>query len=709
MNKSKINDFINVWAEVVGLTGEENKKYRNFIKTDIARRCEMYEKTIPTISTRDDSCNAYIIKPVNGQYSLEDFLLNRLMLGLREVSFTGALEGNGGEYIAHDKMLNVNVGALDSLAKDKATRHRGLQGKNVQIVQKTIEHELGHCYKSLFNDGFKAPLGRGREQDEMYKKLIDALSKFENGKYASQIKSLKDFDLEEYSDVIKTGIGDSRASYSHDSRFTWIDELLNETEALELTNSNDVHEIWPLQDENGRDSTSGNYVNVYNYLSGYSPFTGYGTILKSLLGKENTFRAEYISSIDIFKQFDQEYADIVQDVWGLDPQKYPPMKCIFLDFDDIRSRKHFNENIMLKLDEFFAKCYERKVEKIMAQGNLSPELRESTLREIETFQSRLTTNKDPNKRDALAHNVIFNNLRTRINELSIQNSQPEIIEDDKSQQQESVQQDNQQSGKTDSQKMKFVKGFIQAYDDTEEEYQYEKRANDDVMDIKRLQEIIETNGMNRMLTVDLDGKWIGRPGDEDFKVQYSQKQVSAMARLLKVAQLLTESKKLNPDGRNYLEEFTNVPDIEYKLKQMLADFKDENSYMYDLRQRARDNRANGTIPSYPPTPAEIEASDSPALEIKPDGMEQQKGLSIGDVKSSISKGKVTTQETQSATQDMKKLMEIKRLQVMQRTGQALTPEQKMLLDEHIRQTQQVQIQFQQRQGNKKQKGNGLEM
>ena len=383
------------------------------------------------------------------------------------------------------------------------------------------------------------------------------------------------------------------------------------------------------------------------------------------------------------------------------------MKCIFLDFNDIRSRKHFDENIMLKLDEFFAKCYERKVEKVMAQGNLSPELRESTLKEIETFQSRLTTNRDPNKRDALAHNVIFNNLRTRINELSIQNSQPEIIEDDKSQ--ESVQQDNQQSGKTDNQKMKFVKGFIQAYNDTEEEYQYEKRANDDVVDIKRLQEIIETNGMNRMLTVDLDGKWIGRPGDEDFKVQYSQKQVSAMARLLKVAQLLTESKKFNPDGRNYLEEFTNIPDIEYKLKQMKEDFKDENSYMYDLRQRARDNRANGTIPSYPPTPAEIDASDSPAPEFKQDDMEQLKGLSIGDVKSSISKGKVTAQETQSATQDMNKLMEIKRLQVMQRTGQTLTPEQKLLLDEHIRQTQQAQIQFKQRQGNKKQRGKGLDI
>lgn len=709
MNKSKINDFINVWAEVVGLTGEENKKYRNFIKTDIARRCAMYEQAIPTISTKDDSCNAYIIKPVNGQYSFEDFLLNRLMIGLRDVSFIGALEGNGGEYIAADKTLNVNTGTIDSLARDKAKSHTGLQGKNVQIVQKTIEHELGHCYKSLFNNGFKAPLGNGREQDEMYKKLIAALSKFENGKYASQIKSLEDFDLEEYSSVIKTGVSDSKVTYDYDARFGWIDELLNGTEALELTNSNDIHDTWPLQDENGRDSVSGNYVNVYNYLSGYRSFTGYGPILKSLLGKENTFRAEYISSVDVFKQFDHEYADIVQDVWGLDPKKYPPMKCIFMDFDDLLNNKPFDENIMLKLDEFFAKCYERKVEKVMAQGNgnLSPDLREQTLREIETFQARLTTNDDPNKRDALSHNVIFNNLKTRINELSIQNSQPKITEDDKSQKQEEAQQDNYQSGRTDSPKMKFVKGFIQAYDDTEEEYQYEKRANDDVMDIKRLQEIIETNGMNRMLTVDLDGKWIGRLGDEDFKVQYSQKQVSAMARLLKVAQLLTESRKLNPEGRNYLEEFTNIPDIEYKLKQMKADFKDENSYMYDLRQRARNNRANGNTPSYPPTPAEINASDSLTPEIQQDTIEQSKGISISNVKSSISKGKVTTQETQSATQDIKKLMEIKRLQIVQRTGQTLTPEQKQLLDEHIRQTNEAQVRFRNQQNQKK--SNGLSL
>lgn len=159
-------------------------------------------------------------------------------------------------------------------------------------------------------------------------------------------------------------------------------------------------------------------------------------------------------------------------------------------------------------------------------------------------------------------------------------------------------------------RMKFVNGFIQAYNDTEEEYQYETRVKDEKFNMQRVQEIIETNGLNRMLTSDLDGKWIGTPSDEDFKVQYSQKQVSAMARLLKSAELLTNNKKINPEGRNYLAEFTAIPDIEYKLKQMKNDFKDESSYMYELRQKARDNRANGTLPDFPATPAEIDESDT---------------------------------------------------------------------------------------------------
>lgn len=100
--------------------------------------------------------------------------------------------------------------------------------------------------------------------------------------------------------------------------------------------------------------------------------------------------------------------------------------------------------------------------------------------------------------------------------------------------------------------------------------------------------------------------------------------------------------------------------------------------MYDLRQRARNNRANGNRPSYPPTPAEIYASDSPTPENQQGTIEQSKGISISNVKSSISEGKVTTQESQSATQDMKRLMEIKGLQVMQKNRSCLNSKTKTI-------------------------------
>lgn len=587
MNREKISDFVDVWAKTIGLI---ETRYINIIKSDIVKRCMMYEKSTPTVSTKDDNCKAYLIKAVNGEYSLEDFFLNRLMLGLREVSFSGALEGNAGDYTAHNKTLNINVGLLDSTITNKATRHSGLQGKNVQIINKTIEHELGHCFKSLFNNGFKAPIGNGRQQDDVYKELIKNLSKFKNGKYANQIKGLQELNLDEYSDVIKTGVNDSKENYQHDYRVKWIDELLNETEALELTNSNEVHEIWPLQDEDGKKSKSGNYVNVYNYISKYATFTGYGSILKSLLGNEDTFSTEYISSTDVFKKFDEEYADIVQDVWGLNPDEFKPMQCLYVDFHNLVNGKYFNENIMLKLDEFLAKCYERKVEKTISKSNgvIAKEEKEEILKEIENFQSRLTTNDDEQKREQLAHNIVFSNIKNRINQLTLQNDGQEHFT-------ETTEKVENKSPK--SKKQAFVEGFISAYDITEEEHQKEKRVEDEEFDINRVKQIIETKGLNHMLTSDLDGKWIGTPSQPDFKVQYSQKQVSAMARLLKAAKKLTNDKQLNPEGRNFLAEFANVPDIDYRLKQLREDFNDENSYMSELRQKARECRKNGVLQS----------------------------------------------------------------------------------------------------------------
>lgn len=362
----------------------------------------------------------------------------------------------------------------------------------------------------------------------MYKKLIYALSSFKNGKYASQIKNFEEFNREEDSDVIKTGVNDSRVTYH--SSTTFLDEILNETEALELSNQKDIHTTQRLQDKNRKNSATGNYINIYNILSGYKRISGYGPILKSLLGKEDCFKAEYISSVEIFKKFDEEYADIVKDVWGLNPQEYPPIECICEDITALKNdNKAYDEQIMLKLDEFFAKCYEKKVGKLVTQG-LNAEQKDKILKEIEIFQSRLTTNDDPNKRDALAHNVIFNNIKARIN-----NKQQEI------------QQNNQLFGKKDTKTMEFIEEFIQEYDDAEDKSSYKKRATYSKYDIEVLKRIIKLDGKDDELSI--------------MEREMLSESPSFMIRLLKAAQLLTGSKKLNPQGIDYLEEFVNVPEV----------------------------------------------------------------------------------------------------------------------------------------------------
>ena len=145
------------------------------------------------------------------------------------------------------------------------------------------------------------------------------------------------------------------------------------------------------------------------------------------------------------------------------------------------------------------------------------------------------------------------------------------------------------------------------------------------------------------------------------------------------------AKKLlfNPAALKAVYEFYKMQNKDAKMETELAETSTEIAYNDDKNEEDRlamaDVIAKGKVER---VMEELGESDA---------------ISMGDIKLGVKRGKVTLQETQSAMQDMKKLMEIKKLQDMQRNGQRLTSEQKSLLDEHIRQTQQAQKQFQQRQ------------
>ena len=91
MNKVKICDFVDVYSKVNNL----NSEYNEILKKLMINIISFYEKTNINISVIEDSSETYLIKAVNGYYSVEDFFLNRLMRNVMNINIFSTLN----EYI----------------------------------------------------------------------------------------------------------------------------------------------------------------------------------------------------------------------------------------------------------------------------------------------------------------------------------------------------------------------------------------------------------------------------------------------------------------------------------------------------------------------------------------------------------------------------------------------------------------------------------
>lgn len=143
-------------------------------------------------------------------------------------------------------------------------------------------------------------------------------------------------------------------------------------------------------------------------------------------------------------------------------------------------------------------------------------------------------------------------------------------------------------------KMTWIKEFINDYDATEKEYQYETRFAKEDFNMKSVLTSIENNFYSGNMSENIKPKLVKNEIGEDFTYEYSQKQISAMARLLKAADNLTID-----GGRNYLEEFANIPQINNILLQMK-----KSDYIKEMKNQAEENRKNNSIPKYKKTMAE---------------------------------------------------------------------------------------------------------
>ena len=140
-------------------------------------------------------------------------------------------------------------------------------------------------------------------------------------------------------------------------------------------------------------------------------------------------------------------------------------------------------------------------------------------------------------------------------------------------------------------KMKWIKNLIASYDITESTQQYSFRARD------------EDNNMLQVLDGIKKGEFVGE-GLSKINLDISKKNtehdiassIPKLVRLLKAADNITIE-----GGRNYLEEFANIPNVD----KMLLQIKNSDSVKAFFAE-ARENMKNGNIPKHKKTRAEID-------------------------------------------------------------------------------------------------------
>lgn len=675
MNLEKISDFIRAYSRAVGISQE----YVDILEELLPKLIQKYSQYIPCITDKQDDYDKYIIKPVNGQYSVEDFFLNRLMRNVLRVEIDN-IEGDtqkGGYYDEiHLIRFNPNVIATQLDGQLPETTPNLVEIRKT-ASKKVVMHEFEHALQTQFKRGGDIyPIGKSN-----YQRIIEEILKIGNGKYIGIIQTFEEIEQKaEFKSEPKLIKHNGLIDENHPSVLIEnINEIFNETESIEMAGA---------KTQRYKRYSNGTYFPIRNSESSNRNITNYGNLIKMLVGEKNAFIGMYIEPEAMIKIFDARYGDIFSKAFGNNKSAWINL---MEQINKIKSTNTQENHLMLQT--ILAQCLERKID--IQSRKMSPGDLDKIKSIIINFRNNMIWSDDKNIRDGLEHVQIIKSIREKVAKLEqgiLLQQKPEegkvqTVLEEVAPEEPTIEND------VHRRKRKFIEGFIEAYNDTEKQYQYDTRVKDEEFNIQRVQDIIGTNGIDRMLIIDLYAKR-GNGG----KVQYSQKQVSAMVRLLKAAQLLTNNKKLNPNGIDYLEVFSSVPSIEYILLQMQKDLSDNSSYMFELKRLAKSNRENGTLPDFPDTPGELDASTSSSAK-GTDGqvLEQEMGisqaqqeektkkkLSMEEINIALAKSYITVSEVQNGN----KQVEIARLQFKRTMHEQLTEEEQRKLETYDNQMKQ---------------------
>lgn len=386
----KIDIVLNQIQTVYGLT--ENTK--NLLKTNIIKRAEMYKDIKPNINADESSI---IINP----NSNIDVFLNRLVNNIRDYKIsntyiTHSQLRNKGDYAGLKQTLTMeSYNSIKESIKDKFNS-KGVSITNEQLdvcVRKVFNHEIGHVLQYSFkgNDGLI---------NDNYNKLVANLSQMYPNTFKIPVKQ----DLNKINGGVKAK---DNSIYSKQLEGTkLLDEIFNESEALEVSNMNEVQFEYNMGFGNKK---------ITNYDSSNYKITSYGVMMKIIMGQEKTYRAMYEDSNIVYTFFDQ-FKDVAKEVFKTNDTT-TPMRAILIGLDKVRNES--NNNVANDLDLFFTKCLEKRVYHDLRNPNITDKEIERISNYINAFHNQMI--KSP--KDSLEQEMIINNLKELTNKKSIEISE----------------------------------------------------------------------------------------------------------------------------------------------------------------------------------------------------------------------------------------------------------------------------------------------
>lgn len=397
MNINRVNDYIDAYAKAIDMPLE----YINIVKELMVKIITKYEKIYPQISVQDDDYDKYVIKPQNGQYTTEDFFLNRLMRNVWYIKYDAKTEG---QYFINRMTVKFNKEKMKTqLSNQVPTDLVEFKEWDEIANKKVVMHEFEHALQTSFKKGTL-----DNDNKIIYQKIFEEVGKIKNGKYANEIYNYQEIDklnvgtqeIFTHSGVLYSNQILNIPTYNHVQGIEEFNEILNETESLEMAEAK----------EQGTKHYKKNntYFRFRNIESNNCYITNYGDLVKILIGKKLSFIGMYLNPHKFLRAFNYRYNDIFQKEFKND---MTAIENLIIQIKKIKDTDDVYER--LKLEKVLAKCLEKKI--TLRAGKV----KESTIKkDVEIFKKMMLTSDEPHIKCTLEHINILYSIQRNIQRYS---------------------------------------------------------------------------------------------------------------------------------------------------------------------------------------------------------------------------------------------------------------------------------------------------